>query len=161
MAIQIAMPEMFGLGEYVAPDAQGMHLEAEEDHRRWELIGDPVVLGDPPPEESYDEFAERTFIDPEADGESYEQYLMDTYGIYRVVDQGVPSNHFGLSDAMGLIAAAEADRIEKWVGDINGGKWVVYEPTAEEWEAFNSFPLYRTECSVCKFPYAKCTCLPF
>ena len=49
MAIQIAMPEMFGLGEYVAPAAQGMHLEAEEDHRRWELIGDPVVLYDPPP----------------------------------------------------------------------------------------------------------------
>jgi hypothetical protein len=46
-AVQVAMPEMFGLGEYVA--AKGMYLEADEDRRRWELIGDPVVLCDPPP----------------------------------------------------------------------------------------------------------------
>jgi hypothetical protein len=42
-AVQIAMPEMFGLGEYV----EGMYLEADEE--QWELIGDPVVLCDPPP----------------------------------------------------------------------------------------------------------------
>jgi hypothetical protein len=52
-AVQVAMPEMFGLGEYVA--AKGMYLEADEDHRRWELIGDPVVLYDPPPLEVCEE----------------------------------------------------------------------------------------------------------